>query len=183
MLEYIGVTNKNEKVYSLSKEFGVDESGMIIKIDNDKDSFIFTKYYIDMEIKKDSSIEEMRSKVLDLRKVSIDGYVLNLFEFELDGVPYIQVIKGSPEEDELIDRVKELPLKNQFFAKNQEAIVFIHIGNSSAIIKKDLRPKFHQDNEEEENKKLIAILKSISCQFGDKYENFEELKSRGQLDF
>ena len=183
MLAHIGVTKKNEKVYSLSKEFGVDESGMIIKIDNEKDSFIFTKYYIDMEIKKDSSIEEMRSKVIDLRKVSIDGYVLNLFEFELDGIPYIQIINGAPEEEEITKRLKQIPFKNQFFAKNLDAIVFIHIGNSSAIIKKDLRPKFHEDNEEEENKKLVAILKSISCQFGEKYENFEELKSSGQLDF
>ncbi|MFA9240005.1 MAG: hypothetical protein ACEQSQ_08995 [Candidatus Paceibacteria bacterium] len=183
MMRSIGITEKNEKVYSLSKEFGVDESGMIIKIDNEKDSFIFTKYYIDMEIEKDSSIEEMRSKVIDLRKVSIDGYILNLFDFELDGVPYIQMIKGSSEESELAERISQLPLKNQFFAKNSEAIVFIHIGDSSAIIKKDHRPKFHKDNKEEENKKLIAILKSISCQFGDKYENFEELKSSGQLDF
>lgn len=183
MMEYIGVTKKNEKVYSLNKEYGVDESGMVIKIDNEKDSFIFTKYYIDMEIKRDSSIEEMRKRIVDLRKVSIDGYSLNLFDFELDGVPYIQMIKDSTEEEELTEEIKQLPLKNQFFAKNREAIVFIHIGDSSAIIKKDHRPKFHKDNDEEGNKKLIAILKSISCQFGEKYENFEELKSSGQLDF
>ena len=181
-MKCIGRTEKDEKIYSLNDMYGVDESGMIIEVDHKRDTFVFTKYYIDMDIKRNSSIEKMRERIVDLRKAQIDGYTLNLFDFEMDGVPYIQLIKGSPEEDQLSEKIRELPLKHQFFSRNSEAIVFIHIDGNSAIIKKDHRPKFHKDNEEEGNKKLIAILKSISCQF-EVYEDLEELKQKGELNF
>lgn len=181
-MKCIGTTEKDEKIYSLNETYGVDESGMIIEVDHKKDTFIFTKYYINMDIKRNSPIEQMRKKIVNLKKAQIDGYTLNLFDFEMDGVPYIQLIKGSSEEDELLEKIRELPLEHQFFSRNQEAIVFIHIDGNSGIIKKDHRPKFHKNNSEEGNKKLIAILKSISCQF-EVYEDLEELKQKGELNF
>jgi hypothetical protein len=168
-MRQLGVTENNERIYELSASYGVDESGMIVEIDNGNDTFIFTKYYVDMSIKRNSPIDE---------------YVLNLFDFTIDGIPYIQMINGSPEEgnSDLAEKIRKLPLKHQFFSRNPEAIVFIHIDGNSAIIKKDHRPKFHKDNSEDGNKKLISILKSISCQFGI-YEDFEDLKRRKELDF
>lgn len=184
-MKQLGVTEKNERIYQLGdSSYGIDESGMIVEIDNGNDTFIFTKYYVDMSIKRNSPIEEIREKIVDLRKVKIDEYVLNLFDFTLDGIPYIQMINGSPEEgnSDLAERIRKLPLKHQFFSRNPEAIVFIHIDGNSAIIKKDHRPKFHKDNSESGNRKLTSILKSISCQFGI-YEDFEDLKRRKELDF
>ncbi len=181
-MRQLGVTENNERIYQLSASYGVDESGMIVEINSENDTFIFSQYYIDMDIKRNSPIEKMRERIVDLRKAQIDGYTLNLFDFEMDGVPYIQLIKGSPEEDQLSEKIRELPLKHQFFSRNSEAIVFIHIDGNSAIIKKDHRPKFHKDNEEEGNKKLIAILKSISCQF-EVYADLEALKQKGELNF
>ena len=181
-MRQLGITENNERIYQLSASYGVDESGMVIEVDKKKDTFVFTKYYIDMDIKRNSPIEKMRERIVDLRKAQIDGYTLNLFDFELNGTHYIQLIKGSPEEDQLSEKIRELPLKHQFFSRNTEAIVFIHIDGNTAIIKKDHRPKFHKDNDEEGNKKLIAILKSISCQF-EVYEDLEELKQKGELNF
>lgn len=183
-MKQLGITKKNERVYQLSNKYGVEESGMVVEINNENDTFVFTKYYIDMDIQRNSSIEEMRNKIVDLRKVKIDNYTLNLLDFSLDEVPYIQWIKGVPEdeENEVLKRVKQIPLKHQFFAKNQEAIVFIYLDGNSAIIKKNYKFKFQKDNDEEGNKKLVSILKSISCQF-EVYEDIEELKKKGEINF
>ena len=175
MLKIIGKTEENKRVYGLTKEYGVDESGMLLKIDKNSNSFIFTDFFIDTEITENTEIDVIKSKVLNLRRVNIDGHILNLFDFKLDNTPYIQLIKGSEDEDEVMQRVLKLPLKHQFFARNQEAKVFIHYEGNSAIINLNNKAKFHKDNTEEANKKLTAILKSISCQF-ENYENFLELE-------
>ena len=71
-MKQLGITKKNERVYQLSNKYGVEESGMVVEINNENDTFVFTKYYIDMDIQRNSSIEEMRNKIVDLRKVKID---------------------------------------------------------------------------------------------------------------
>jgi len=182
LINYVGTTIDDEKIYSLSEEYGIDESGMIVKIDNERDTFVFTKFYADIKIKENTTLDEIRSKIVDLRKAQIDGYLLNLFDFTIDGEEYIQLLRGSSEEEIILEKIKSLPLQHQFFARNKDVIAFLYLSGNSVVIKKDNHLKFHKDNNEEGNKKLMALLKSVSCQF-DRYEDYNSLKKSGDLNF
>lgn len=181
MIKCIKTTKQNEEIFGLNKTYAIDASGMIIKIDNDKDTFEFTSFYSDTPISEKTTLKDIRNSIVDLKDTIIDGYSLNLIDFELDSIPYIQLIKGSSDEKEVLETIKKIPLKHQFFARNEDTVVFIHHAGDSVIIKKDNKAKFHKDNSESGNKKLTAILKSVSCQFQN-YEDFSSLKARG-LDF
>jgi hypothetical protein len=183
MTKCIGTNKQGEKIFSMYKKYAIDASGMILKIDNENDTFEFTRFYSDTPINEKTKHKDIRNSIVNLESVAIDGYSLNLVDFELDSVPYLLLIKGSSDEIELLEKIKKLPSKHQFFARNVEVAVFIHCDGNSAIIKKDHLAKFHKDNSEIGNKKLTAILKSVACQFDEKYEDFLKLKSTGQLDF
>lgn len=181
MIKCIGTSKKSEKIFGINKKYAIDASGMILKIDNENDTFEFTRFYSDTPISEITKLKDIRNSIVDLKNTIIDGYSLNLVDTELDSVPYIQLLKGSSDEKELLERIKQLPLQHQFFARNKEAVVFIHLAGDSVIIREDNKAKFHKENSELGNKKLTAILKSVSCQF-EKYEDFSRLKISG-LDF
>lgn len=181
-LKYLGVNENQDSIYGINENLAIDDSGMILEIDSNYDSFSYTRFYTPIDINKDTKKEDIKKSIVDLSYVRIDGYLIDMINKTLNEKEYV-LIESTLLKDKKYTFSKIPGLSMKYYTDIfPDAKLVLSLNKSVVYINKELKAVFLDTNTNKENKKLKALLKAVSAEF-ESFLNFDMIKTRKILNF